>query len=75
MNDLAAALLALEGGGELGWALGVVTDTTPFTVQLNGDTVDIVSPPRCASYTPTLNDIVFVLRPAGSGVLVVDQIV
>lgn len=75
MSALSAALLALEPGSTLSWAIGVVTDTSPFTVQIHGDTVDIVTPPRCSSYTPTLNDIVFVLRPAGSGFLVVDQIV
>lgn len=58
----------------LGWCIGVVTDVSPFTVQINGDSVDVVSPPRCASYTPTLADVVFILRP-GSGFLVVDQVV
>lgn len=75
MSRLSAALLALQDDERMSWAIGTVTDTTPFTVQIHGDTVDIVSPPRCSSYTPALNDIVFVLRPAGSGFLVVDQIV
>ena len=77
MSDaLPAALIALgHNGPTLSWALGVVTDTSPFTVQIHGDTADIINPPRCARYTPTLGDIVYIERPAGSGFLVVDQIV
>lgn len=75
MSDLTAALFDLAPDGEpLRWAVGTVTDVSPFTVQINGDTTDIVSPPRCSSYTPTLSDIVLVLR-TGAGFLVLDQIV
>lgn len=75
MSTLAKTLLKEFGtGAVLGWCVGIVTDTSPFTVNINGDTVDIISPPRCSSYTPTLADVVFILRP-GSGFLVVDQIV
>jgi hypothetical protein len=72
--NLARALVNLKGDESLGFAIGVVTDTSPFTVQINGDTVDIVSPPRCSSYTPAVDDVVLVLRP-GPAFLVVDQIV
>lgn len=58
----------------LGWVIGVVTDVSPFTVQINGDTVDVVSPPRFSSYTPTLGDTVFIFR-TGAGLVVADQIV
>lgn len=72
--SLARALLSLSGRERLGFAIGVVTATSPFTVQINGDTVDIPSPNRLASYTPALNDVVLVLRP-GPGFLVVNKIV
>ena len=74
--NLARTLLDLGAHDTaLGFALGIVVDTAPFTIQINGDTVDIVGPSRCANYTPVLNDRVLVLRPGGTGVLVVDQIV
>lgn len=74
-NKLGRALAALQPktGATLGWVIGIVTDTSPFTIQI-GDGVDIVSPPRLSSYTPTLGDTVFVLR-TGAGLLVADQIV
>lgn len=72
--SLARSLLALRNSESLGFATGVVTATSPFTVQINGDTVPIPDPPRCASYTPTVDDVVLVLRP-GPTFLVVDKIV
>lgn len=72
----ADALLVLARSDEpLAWAIGEVTDASPFTIRINGDSVDIVSPPRAGSYSPTLGDIVFVLRPGGTGIFVVADII
>lgn len=72
--SLARTLLKLSGDAPLGFAIGIVTDITPFTIQINGDDAPIPNVPRCASYTPTIGDTVLVLRP-GPGIVVVDQIV
>lgn len=72
-GDLARELLNLRSDQTLGFAIGLVTDTSPLTVRLNGDDVDIPSPPKNDDYTPTLGDSVFVLRP-GPGLFVLCKI-
>lgn len=71
--NLAGQLLKLKTSEQLRSTTATVTNLSPFIVTL-GDGVEIVSPPRLASYTPTLHDVVLVLRP-DTGFLVVDAIV
>lgn len=71
--SLPRELLKLAKDAPLGFAIGIVTDTSPLTVQINGDSVDIADPPSLDSYAPAVDDVVFVLRP-GPTVLVVGKI-
>lgn len=69
---LARELLKLSKGETLGYAIGIVTDDSPLTVQINGDTVDIIDPPLLGGI-PTIGTPVFVLRP-GPAIVVVGTI-
>lgn len=60
--SLSRELLKLSKGETLGYAIGIVTDDSPFTVQINGDTVDIINPPLLGGI-PDIGTPVFVLRP------------
>lgn len=71
--SLARELLKLKSGETLTATTAMVTNVAPFTVTL-ADGVAISDPPRAGSYTPAVDDVVFVLRP-GDGFLVLCNIV
>lgn len=71
--SLARELLKLKSDETLRSTTATVTNDTPFTVTL-ADGVEITDPPRAGTYTPAVDDVVFVLRP-GDGFLVLCNIV
>jgi hypothetical protein len=71
--NLARRLLTLKTTDQLRSTTALVTSITPFTVQL-ADGAQIAGPKRLSSYTPAVDDVVFVLRP-DTGFLVVGDIV
>lgn len=68
---LARRLLTLKTTDQLRSTTALVTSVAPFTVQL-ADATKIVGPKRLSSYTPAVDDVVFVLRPDAEFLVVGD---
>ncbi len=70
-TDLLTALAAAAPGRPQDWALATVVDSSPLTVQLDGEDDDsIISAPRLDDYYPTAGARVLVLRLNGTWLVV-----
>lgn len=52
------------------WSIGLVTDDSPFTVAVEGEPVEGLT--KLASYSPTVNDQVLILRRGHDSIVVGD---